>query len=305
MKQRKNYRGGRHYRLPCRAPCFDHRERLEGWLDPSVKSRLANTLTWIFRSEQLIAGNHILVVTAKFDRHKLVNPEVQGQGNQEGPLYQTNRHTFVFHRGDYCGQKGAKDNRLTKDCVILISAAGSDRHENVVAAGQTCNQTKGRLPVVVFLADQPEKLAEIQSQLTKLVAAAAQSNTIVSQLLKTWPNKAIPSAKPPPIPRPTGRFSAFPKPTALVPRPRRADRSEHLPASAEFIGQGYGKLRRCMPGGHGTPRSKNWPKYCRVRGLGRELPERPSSRKQRHIPFPAGQGIATGYHARIKNKKGQ
>lgn len=310
MKQRKDYRRRRRSHLRYRAPRFNNRTKPEGWLAPSVKSRLDNTLTWISRLSRLVAINQVMVEAMIFDAHKLLNPEVKGAAYQQGPLYQTTLRAFIYHRDNhecrYCSLEPTKDNPLTLDHVVPISAMGPNRPDNIVAAYRTCNLAKSNTPVDTFLAGQPEKLKALQAQLKKPLASAAHANIIMAQLLKNL------EAQGRPVIQTSAADTAANRQTLDIPKTHSNDAAvlgelttlTNLPPAIEFLAQGHGQRQRCMPNKFGAPKGKAWPRYCRARDKGRPLPALPPSHKQRQIRFPDANGISTGDYVRITNKNG-
>ena len=311
LKQRSTYRKARRFKLPYRAPRFNNRRKPEGWLAPSVKSRLDNTLTWISRLQKLIACDQTLVETLVFDIRKLLNPQIHGKEYQQGHLYQTTLRAYIYHRDGrkcrYCGKKPAKENPLTLDHVVPISNFGPDRPDNIVAACRRCSQAKGSIPVDQFLGPRKKaRLSSIQAQLKKPMASETQFNIIQSQLLKTLEatGHAI-------IKTSTAETAANRQITGVV-KSHGNDAAvlgeltslNNLPPVIEFQAKGHGKCQRCMPDKHGTPRGKQWPKYCRDRDKGQPLPALPPSHKQRQIRFPDTNGIATGDYVQITNRNG-
>ena len=59
---------------------------------------------------------------------------------------------------------------------------------------------------------------------------------------------------------------------------------------------------RMVPNKYGTPRGREWPKYCRERDLGWSLPAHPPGHKQRQIRSLNAAGISTGDLVRIRNR---
>ena len=68
MEQRAKRRLARRYRLRYRKCRYKNRKKHQGWLAPSVKSRLDNTLTWISRLQRLVAIDQALVEALVFER---------------------------------------------------------------------------------------------------------------------------------------------------------------------------------------------------------------------------------------------
>ena len=152
MVKRSQNRRTRRGRLRHRKPRFNNRRREPGWMPPSLKSLLLNTLTWIDRLSGLIAVNDIHVETQQFDTQRLADPAIQGEEYQQGALYQTTLRAYVIHREDHrCIYCNRKPGRFTLDHVIPRSANGPTTPGNIVAACERCNKAKGDRPVEEYL----------------------------------------------------------------------------------------------------------------------------------------------------------
>ena len=66
---------------------FDNRRRAEGWLPPSLMSRVANIATWISRLQRVAPVASLSLELVKFDTQALVDPEISGAEYQQGTLY--------------------------------------------------------------------------------------------------------------------------------------------------------------------------------------------------------------------------
>ncbi len=88
MRKRAAFRRRRRSaNLRYRAPRFDNRRRPEGWLPPSLRSRVDNILSWASRYRRLTPIVFVDMELAKFDTHKLKNPEVSGLEYRRGELF--------------------------------------------------------------------------------------------------------------------------------------------------------------------------------------------------------------------------
>ena len=310
MEQRRNYRRARRSRLRHRGPRFLNRKRPAGWLPPSVKSRLANTITWLDRLHKLVAVDTIIVETLQFDIQRLANPDIRGVEYQQGPLYQTTLRAFVYHRDggkcQYCGKGPGKDNPLTLDHIVPKSAGGTDRTDNIVAACRRCNYAKGDLPVEQFLSRRPAPLARIQAQLKKLLASATHLNVIIPTLLRylrdeghavrEWDAAATAANR-----KLHQIDKTYANDAALL---GYCTAVTNLPAPLIFKATGHGRRQRMMPDKYGTPRGQAWPQHCRDRDSGRPVASPPPGHKQQEIRFPGAEGISTGDKVRIRNRNG-
>ncbi len=69
-------RRARHTRY--RAARWHNRRRKEGWLPPSLQSRIANVLTWVAKLTHLCWVTAISMELVKFDMQLMENPEISG-----------------------------------------------------------------------------------------------------------------------------------------------------------------------------------------------------------------------------------
>jgi hypothetical protein len=85
MLERANHRRRRRSaNLRYREPRFDHRTCAQGWLPPSLASRVGNVLAWARRYGRWEPLRHIEVERVKFDLQLLQNPEVSSLEYQRG-----------------------------------------------------------------------------------------------------------------------------------------------------------------------------------------------------------------------------
>ena len=159
-RQNRRYRKTRY-----RKPRFNNRTRPAGWLPPSIRSRLQNTLTWVRRLNTILPIQEVHIETTAFDPQLLRNPEIQGVQYQQGPLYQLNLRTAVLlqynNRCVYCNRKG----KLELDHAVPKSKGGTDRYDNLVASCSPCNQKKANQSLEIFLKRRPAKLRAVQAKL--------------------------------------------------------------------------------------------------------------------------------------------
>lgn len=139
---RRSYRRGRRYRKTrYRKPRFQNRTRKEGWLPPSIKSRLDNTFHWIDKFISLLPNPVLTIEVGKFDIQKMVNPDIQGEEYQRGPAfgYYDVRY-YVFARDNYtCQVCKRKDGILRTHHIIYRSKGGSDRTGNQITVCTECH----------------------------------------------------------------------------------------------------------------------------------------------------------------------
>ena len=304
LAQRSAFRRTRRGRLRFRKPRFSNRRRPAGWLPPSLRSRLDNTLTWVSRLSALVAISDIHIETAQFDAQRLHNPRIHGKDYQQGPLYQTTLRAFVIHRDNstcrYCGKK-AKPVEL--DHVIPRSLSGPNTPWNLVVACHKCNQRKGNKSLAEFLKRRPQRLADIKAQLQKPLASAAHMNVIIPELLRRLCQQGHHVTEHDAAQTAANRQTLNVKKdhhidAAVLGEPATLRGMPNHILSIKAIGRGQRK--RIVPDKSGTPRSQDWPNYCRL-----------SPAERRKIPTPGHKnrrkridGIGTGDLVQIQHASG-
>ena len=163
LSDRAGYRRSRRTRkLRYRPPRFNNRARKapvltdsgweyksfgqssEGWIAPSLMSRVFNIETWVRRLERVYPITRLAVEHVKFDTEKMAHPEIEGVAYQQGDLYDCELWEYLLAKfGRKCFYCGAKKVRLEKDHVIPRAKAGLDRSDNIVVCCRPCNEKKG------------------------------------------------------------------------------------------------------------------------------------------------------------------
>jgi hypothetical protein len=69
-----------------RQPRFNNRKRPDGWLPPSLMSRVYNIETWVKRLVKLAPITSISQELVRFDTQLMQNPAIQGKEYQQGTL---------------------------------------------------------------------------------------------------------------------------------------------------------------------------------------------------------------------------
>lgn len=174
MRKRAAYRRRRRTaNLRYRAPRFDNRRRPEGWLAPSLRSRVGNVLSWTERYRRLVPVTCVEIETAKFDTQALQNPEISGIEYQRGELFGYEVWEYLLEKwGRRCAYCGADGVPLEKDHIVPRSRGGTDRVSNLAVSCRRCNQAKGNWTAEEF--GHPEVQAKAK---TPLKDAAAINTT--------------------------------------------------------------------------------------------------------------------------------
>jgi 5-methylcytosine-specific restriction endonuclease McrA len=148
-----------------RPPRFANRRRREGWLPPSLESRLANMLTWVDRLQRLCPIGAISQELVRFDTQLLQNAEIAGVECQQGELAGYEVREYLLEKwGRRCAYCGATDRPLQVEHITPRTRGGSNRVSNLTIACKQCNDAKGKRtateyghPEVQALAKRPLK----------------------------------------------------------------------------------------------------------------------------------------------------
>ena len=176
--RRQLRRSRRNRKTRYRKPRFLNRTRPEGWLAPSLMSRVQNILTWVERLSRLCPITGISQELVRFDTQKLQNPEISGIEYQQGTLYGYELREYLLEKWNrkcaYCGTTGTQ---LEIEHIKPLSKGGSDRVSNLAIACHPCNQAKSNQNIELFLSKKPSILRRILSQAKRPLADAASVNT--------------------------------------------------------------------------------------------------------------------------------
>jgi 5-methylcytosine-specific restriction endonuclease McrA len=179
MTQRAMFRRRRRSaNLRYRAPRFDNRTRREGWLPPSLQTRVENVTSLVSRYRAVASISSISVEAVRFDMQKLENPEISGIEYQQGTLAGYECREYLLEKwGRKCAYCDAENVPLEIEHIHPKGRRGSDRISNLTLACRPCNEAKGCQPVKLFLASKPEKLKRILAQSKKPLDATAAVNS--------------------------------------------------------------------------------------------------------------------------------
>ena len=190
LTARRQMRRRRRSNLRYRAPRFLNRgSKQKGWLAPSLQHRIDTTMSWVGRFQRWAPVTAISSELVRFDMQALQNPEISGVQYQQGTLFGYELREYLLEKWKRtCAYCGAKDVPLQIEHITPKARGGSNRASNLTLACQCCNQKKDALPVEVFLAKDPKRLAKIQAQAKAPLRDAAVVNTTrwaLSKALKT------------------------------------------------------------------------------------------------------------------------
>lgn len=140
---RRNLRKGRRSRKTrYRKARFLNRKKLDGWLPPSIQSKINNEFMWIDRFCSLVPNPRLHIEVGKFDVAIMINPDIEGKEYQEGQAkgYYDVRY-FVFARDNYtcqvCGKSEGKI--LQTHHIVYRSNGGTNRADNLITVCTDCH----------------------------------------------------------------------------------------------------------------------------------------------------------------------
>lgn len=141
---KRQYRRSRRYRKTrYRKPRFLNRtsSKKEGWLPPSIQSRIDNTFFWIDRFTSLLPNPNLSIEVGKFDIQKMENPNIQGDEYQKGDTFGFyNTKYYVFERDNYtCQVCGKKGKILQTHHIVYRSMGGTNRAINLLTVCTNCH----------------------------------------------------------------------------------------------------------------------------------------------------------------------
>jgi 5-methylcytosine-specific restriction endonuclease McrA len=175
--RRTSRRSRRNRKTRYRKSRFLNRTKPKGWLPPSLKSRIANVLTWMNRLRRLCPVVAISQELVRFDLQQMENPEIAGVEYQQGTLAGYEVREYLLEKWErkcaYCGKENVP---LQVEHILARTNGGTDRISNLALACGPCNQVKGNRPIEEFLADRAEVLARILRQARAPLKDAAAVN---------------------------------------------------------------------------------------------------------------------------------
>lgn len=173
LDDRRVYRRKRRSRKTrYRKPRFLNRRREEGWIPPSLESRVNNIKTWVNRLQKLVPITHISYENAKFDTQLMRNPEIGGIEYQQGTLQGYEVKEYLLEKYNrkccYCGKENVP---LEVEHIIPKSRGGTNRIDNLCLSCHECNQKKGNLTAEEF------GYPEVQRQVKETLKDASVVNS--------------------------------------------------------------------------------------------------------------------------------
>ena len=127
----------RNRNLRYRPSRFLNRGRKEGWLPPTVQSKLDATFKWIDKFCELAPNPILHIEVGKFDIKKIATEEL----NDIHGYY--NKRYYVFNRDGFtCQCCKKRSDRLKLHHIVFKSHGGTDSANNLITVCETCHSSE-------------------------------------------------------------------------------------------------------------------------------------------------------------------
>ena len=319
MNARRGHRRNRRSRLRRRPARFLNRTRKEGWLPPSVLSKLSNVITTVRHLREVFPVTAIIIETNRFDPRLLRDPGVEGTGYQQSERGQMQVREYVLQRDQRTCQyqqvcKGKKARRLETDHIVPKSKGGPGRIDNLITSCRACNKAKSNKDLQEFLANDPERLKHIQQQLKKPMASATHMNQLIPLLRTALSETGLPLTETDAV------TTAYTRKQLDIPKTHVNDalclaeplRVNNLPERITIIrAVGHGKRQMLStPSKCGTPKYTEGPKgkyksyraYCRLPREKQGLTTTPGHKLRQRRSQNITSGDLVSYHHLVDGK---
>ncbi len=179
------------FRKGNKQPC--PKQRREGWLPPSLVSRVYNIETWVKRLRKFANITAISQELVRFDTQLMQNPNIQGKEYQQGTLAGYETREYLLEKWNrQCAYCGVKDVPLQVEHIHPRAKGGSNRISNLTLSCDSCNTKKGTLDIKEFLKKDLERLKKIEAQAKKPLADTAAVNATRFKLLEMMSATGLP-----------------------------------------------------------------------------------------------------------------
>ncbi len=174
----KNAKHGARY---CR-PCASTRSYVDNGyrrhrLPPSLQHRVDTTMAVVIRLRRWAPVTAIHQELVRFDMQKMESPEITGVEYSQGTLAGYEVREYLLEKwGRECAYCDIRGVSLQVEHIWPKARGGTNRVSNLTLACAGCNKAKDSLPVEVFLAKDPKRLAQILAQAKAPLKDAAAGN---------------------------------------------------------------------------------------------------------------------------------
>lgn len=150
-KRRICRRNRRQRKTRYRLQRFANRKRREGWLPPSLASRLSNVLTWVARLRRCAPIGALSQELVRFDMQLLENAAISDVEYQQGELAGYEVREYLLEKWERrCAYCDATNTPLQIEHIIPRARGGTNRVSNLTLACEPCNRAKGTQTAAEF-----------------------------------------------------------------------------------------------------------------------------------------------------------
>ncbi len=256
LLRRQAIRSGRRQRhTRYRPPRFLNRTRPAGWLPPSLRSRVANIMTWVKRLARLCPITALSQELVRFDTQLMQHAAISGIAYQQGELagYEVREYLLAKWQRT-CAYCGATEIPLEVEHIMPKARGGSNRVSNLTLACVSCNQKKGTRSAAEF--GFPQVQAQAKRPLHDAAAVNATRWALYGQLCATGL----------PVETGTGGRTKYNRTRLGLPKSHWGDAAcvgASTPETLQVTGirplgiraMGHGTRQMCRVGAHGFPKS--------------------------------------------------
>ena len=165
----------------------------EGWVAPSLMSRVFNIHTWTRRLCNIYPITRLAVEHVKFDTQLMENPEISGVEYQKGTLFEAEVWEYLLEKfGRKCYYCGAKDTPLEKEHILPKSKGGTNRVSNLTVSCRKCNIEKGNRHPDELEGDLGKRVQSALKAAKKPLKDAQAANTIRWKIVETLKATGLP-----------------------------------------------------------------------------------------------------------------
>ncbi|AFZ27814.1 restriction endonuclease [Cylindrospermum stagnale PCC 7417] len=191
--RRQLRRSRRNRKTRYRQPRFMNRNRPQGWLAPSLQSRVENIKTWVNKLVKFAPIEAISQELVRFDMQLISNPDIQGKEYQQGTLAGYETREFLLEKWNrQCAYCGVKDVPLQIEHIHPRARGGSNSITNLTLSCEKCNRKKGTKDIKEFLQKDPSRLEKPIKQVKRPLSDAAAVNTTRLALLFVLKSTGLP-----------------------------------------------------------------------------------------------------------------
>jgi 5-methylcytosine-specific restriction endonuclease McrA len=272
--RRQLRRGRRARKTRYRQPRFLNRTRPQGWLAPSLQSRVSNIKTWVDKLRRFAPIQAISQELVRFDMQLMRNPDIQGNEYQQGTLQGFETREYLLEKWNReCAYCGIKDIPLQVEHIHPRAKGGSNSITNLTLSCEKCNVKKGTKDIKEFLKKDSLRLEKILKQSKKPLADAAAVNTTRFALLNVLKETGLP------VETGSGGLTKFNRSQQNIPKSHWADAAA-VGRSTPILNVKGIKPLLITSNGHGTRQ------MCGTDKFG--FPSRHRTNKQIHFGFSTG-----------------